>query len=370
MNKVEESFFALLRGGLWEKEVQLLPYGQIDYSEMYRLAEEQSVVGLLAAGMNHVNDIGIPQLDLLKFIGVTLQKEEKNKAMNHFIAVLVEKMRDAGIDTILVKGQGVAQCYERPLWRVCGDVDFFLSDENYEKAKAFLTPMASKVGGEYVREKHLGMTIESWVVELHGRLYCGLSSRIERELDAVWKDTFSSGDVRSWDNNGVQVSLLGIENDAFYIFTHILQHFYKGGIGLRQICDWSRLLWTYRESLNRGLLESRLRKAGLMTEWKAFGAFAVEYLGMPSSAVPFYSEAKCWKRKAMRIQDFILMAGNFGHNRDSSYFKKYPYFIRKCISMGRRVGDLFRHSRLFPLDSIRFFPKMMCDGLQSAARGE
>ena len=221
-----------------------------------------------------------------------------------------------------------------------------------------------------MREKHLRMTIDPWVVELHGHLYSGLSSRIERELDAVLEDTLHGGNVRSWDNNGVQVFQLSVENDAFYVFTHILQHFYKGGIGLRQICDWCRLLWTYRESLNLGLLESRIKNAGLMSEWKAFGAFAVDYLGMEASSVPFYSKASKWASKARKIRDFVLLSGNFGHNRDTSYYSKYPYVIRKCISFGRQIGDLFRHARVFPLDSLRFFPNLFINGVRSAARGE
>lgn len=370
MDKNQQAFFALLRAGLWEKELRLAPYGEIDFSAVLDLAEEQSVVGLLAAGIEHVVD-GKPQKkDVLQFIGRTVQLEQRNQAMNYFIGVLVEKMREAGIYTLLVKGQGVAQCYNRPLWRSCGDVDFFLSNKNYEKAKEFLKRLASSVEEEYVREKHLGMTIDSWVVELHGSLYSGLSSRIDKELDDVFLDSFYRGNVRSWMNDNVQVFELAVENDVFYVFTHILQHFYKGGIGLRQICDWCRLLWTFRVKMDVEKLGRRIHRSGLMTSWKAFGAFAVEYLGMPVEAMPFYSEKKKWKRKASKIRDFVMMSGNFGHNRDNSYFKKYPYLIRKCISFGRRMGDLLRHARIFPLDSLRFFPSMLFNGLRSAARGE
>ena len=59
-------------------------------------------------------------------------------------------MREAGIYTVLVKGQGVGQCYERPLWRSCGDVDLFFDAENYEQAKAFLSPLAVEDGLEEV----------------------------------------------------------------------------------------------------------------------------------------------------------------------------------------------------------------------------
>lgn len=369
-SKVEQAFFAMLRAGLWEIEVRLAPFADLDFQAIFDLAEEQSVVGLLAAGIEHVVDGRPAKKDVLQFIGRTVQLEQKNQAMNYFIGVLVDKMRDAGIKTLLVKGQGIAQSYERPLWRSCGDVDFFLDTENYEKAKAYLIPLAASVEEEYVREKHLGMTIDPWMVELHGSLYCGLSRRIEQELDDVYRDTFANGNVRLWKNGDTEVTMLAVENGVFYVFTHILQHFYKGGIGLRQICDWCRLLWTYRSELDVAKLEVRLHRAGLMTAWMAFGAFAVEYLGMDAAAMPFYSDAAKWKRKARRIRNFVLMSGNFGHNRDQSYFQKYPYLIRKCVSFGRRVGDLTCHATIFPLDSLRFMPRIVINGLRSAAKGE
>ena len=362
----------LIRGGLWGTEVSLSNCEDIDYSSVMQLAEEQSVVGLVTAGLERVEDVKIPQQWSLQFIGSTLQLEQRNRAMNDFVASLMGKMRTAGIYTLLVKGQGIAQCYEKPLWRACGDVDLFLSENNYAKAKELLVPLATSVEEEYVREKHLGMTIDGWVVELHGRLYCGLSSRIERELDDIYVDTFNGGNVRSWNNNGVQVFQLGIENDVFYVFTHILQHFYKEGVGLRQICDWCRLMWTYRDKIDVQKLKSLLKRAGIMSEWKAFYALASKYLGMPNLVNGFgiMVHDSRYDKKADRIMEFVLKAGNMGHNRDMNHFSKYPYLIRKCVSMGRRIGDLINHARIFPLDSLRFFPRIMWNGVRSAIRGE
>lgn len=368
------AFFALVRAGLWEKEARISQFGKVDYDKVMCLAEEQSVVGLVTAGIDHVTDVKVPQEVALQFIGQSLQIEQQNAEMNKFIAKLVGKMRDADIYTLLVKGQGVAQCYEKPLWRACGDVDLFLSDDNYVKAKSFLQPLTSDVENEYVGIKHLGMTIDGWVVELHGTLNVGLSRKINRVLYDIYVDTFNGGNVSSWENKSVQIFMLGVENDIFYVFVHFVNHFYEGGIGLRQICDWCRLLWTHRESLNHGLLESRIRKAGLMSEWRTFGAFAVEYLGMPVSAVPLLNENNIYyeklREKAERIKDYILMSGNFGHNRDMSYFCKYPYVVRKFYSMKMRVGDLINHAWIFPIDSLQFFPRIMWNGIRSAVRGE
>ena len=91
-----------------------MPYGEVDYAEVMRLAQEQAVVGLVTAGLEHVTDVKVPQVWALQFAGQTIQLEQRNKAMNQFIADLISKMREADIYTLLVKGQGIAQCYERP----------------------------------------------------------------------------------------------------------------------------------------------------------------------------------------------------------------------------------------------------------------
>ena len=350
-----QAFFALVRAGLWEHEVQLAPYGEIDFAEVLRLSEEQSVVGLVAAGIEHITD-GKPQKkDVLQFIGRTVQLEQRNQAMNCFIGVMVEKMRDAGIYTVLVKGQGVAQCYERPLWRSCGDVDLFLDEENYRKAKNFLTPLAEHVDGEDVSRLHLGMTIDPWVVELHGTMDTEISSRINRGLAVVQKDVFENDGVRKWKNDSVDVQLPCADNDIFIIFTHFIDHFYVGGVGLRQICDWCRLLWTYRAEIDRDLLEARLKEMGLTEEWKAFAAFAVEYLGMPVEAMPLYEKSEKYRRKAHKICDLVIETGNFGHNKDESYRAKVGRVKSFFITFWRRLKEFVRLTTIFPQHAPRFF---------------
>lgn len=368
-NNTIDAFYALIKAGLWEENVSLASYGTIDFNQIYQLAQEQSVEGLIAAGLEHVNDGKIPQTIVLNLVGSALQLEQRNRAMNQFIGELIIKMRSAGIYTLLVKGQGVAQCYARPLWRACGDVDFYLSEDNFKKAKAYLRPLSTSTEDNH-SGKHEEMTIDSWVVELHGWLRTSISSRLNKVLDEVHRETFYSGNVRSWNNNGVQVFLLSKENDVFYVFAHLLSHFYKGGIGLRQICDWCRLLWTCKDSLDVKLVEHKVRGAGLMTEWKAFGAFAVDYLGMPAEAMPFYSPESKWKKKAERLSAFILEVGNFGHNRDNSYYNKYPYIIRKGYSLGRRMNDLLRHAKVFPIDSFKFLPYVIYVGLKNTYLGD
>lgn len=383
---IEKAFFELIKAGLFpnfaETEAACCPFlMDEDWGTVYRLAEEQSVMGLVADGIGwfkvHDSSFRIPQEWALRFVGQAMLIERQNKAMNAFVAELVERLRERGVEALLMKGQGIAQCYEKPLWRTFGDVDVLLGKDEYTQAKAFLIPLGEMTEPEEVGKKHLALNIDGWTVELHGTLHCGLSRRIDKMLDAVQENAFSgkmsvgrSESARVWKNGDTVVPLLSAENDVLYVFAHILQHFYKGGIGLRQICDWCRLLYTYRETLDYVLLEHWIRKAGLMDEWSAFGNFAVSYLGMPPNVMPLYADSAKWTKKADKISEFILEVGNFGQNRDNSYFQKYLYLVRKCISAWQRMKDLCRHARIFPANSFRFFCGITYNGMVSVMRGE
>ncbi len=169
-HKNVDVFFALIRAGLWEQSVRLLPFEPIDFEALYQLADDQSVVGLVAAGLEHVVDRKVTKPEAVSFLKKVFSLESRNVSMNAFIEKKVLEMRRRGIYALLVKGQGIAQCYERPEWRSSGDIDFFFDEENYAKAKSFYSKEAEISEPEGVFNKHLAMTVDSWTVELHGTL--------------------------------------------------------------------------------------------------------------------------------------------------------------------------------------------------------
>lgn len=364
------TFLSLAKAGLWEEKVLLSTFGEVDWQTVYRLAEEQSVVGLVAAGIEQVKDVVVPPAIALKFASSALRLEQRNTAMNEFVAKLVGKLRSAGIYALLVKGQGIAQCYNRPLWRACGDIDLFLDEPNYQKAKKFLTPLASSVEEENIKDLHYLIYIDNWPIELHGTLRSLLWDRLDKGLDATQATVFGDGKVRTWMNGEMPVMLPAIDEDIVFVFSHILQHFFRGGIGLRQICDWCRLLWTYRADINQELMAMRLKEMDAMTEWKAFAALAVNTLGMPADAMPFYSQDRRWARKADKILAFVLETGNFGHNRDNSYYKTSPYLVRKAISLWRHTKDGLRQFTIFPKHSLIAWGQMLKEGVKAVGRGK
>lgn len=193
MDRNQEAFIEFVRAGLWEdikvngeglkvNDFSTGLFTSVDWREILRLAKEHSVIGLVAAGMEHL-DVRCQKENVrcrpsqevkLQFIGQALRIEQKNLAMNDFVTRLIEKLRKNDIYALLVKGQGIAQCYEKPLWRTPGDVDLLLSEENYRKANELLSSIASSVDEENPYNQHIAMIVEGWSVELHGTLRSGL----------------------------------------------------------------------------------------------------------------------------------------------------------------------------------------------------
>lgn len=370
MDNTQNAFLHLLRAGLWCQDVKLLSFNPVSFNNIYRLAEEHSVVGLITAGLEHVVDISISKEYSLQFIGNALQLEQRNILMNAFIREIIGGMRKKDIYVVLVKGQGVAQCYERPLWRASGDVDLILNETNYNTAKEYFKSLASKVDEEDEKRLHIAYTVGQWIVELHGTMRSGLWRKADKGLDRVQNAIFEERRVRSWINGDIQIFLPDANEDVVYTFSHILQHFYRGGIGLRQVCDWCRLLWVYRESIDSSQLESRIIAMDMMTEWKSFAALAVNCLGMPSNAMPLYDTSVKWKKKAQRVLDVIMSTGNFGMSKDFSYKQNNPLVIRLVISLWRHSVESITRALIFPIDSLKMWAKEMSFAGKAIVKGK
>ena len=128
----QKAFLELVKVGLWGKvdanlNVDLNLNEGLNWDKVYQLAQEQSVQGIVLCGIEELRakglELSVPKVLLLQWIGEVQMIEQRNKEMNAFVANLIEKLRRNDIYAILVKGQGIAQCYEKTLWRSSGDVD-------------------------------------------------------------------------------------------------------------------------------------------------------------------------------------------------------------------------------------------------------
>lgn len=361
-----DAFLSLIRGGLWEQSVTLARYPELDWRIILQLAKDQTVVGLLGAGLEHLSDVKVPVSVAKDCLGLVMGIEMRNRKMNGLLVSQARAFSVNHVTALVLKGQGVAQCYERPLWRQPGDIDWLTDGDGYERGKALLLQNADSPHMEYGDLKHYGMRFGDIEVELHGTTHTDLSRQIDYHLDEMQHQLFENLQFRHWDCSGLQILLPDPNFDAIFIFTHFVHHFYHGGVGLRQICDWTRFLHVFSDKLDRDYLKDHLEIMDLMTEWKAFGSLSVSFLGLDPSKMPFYEPG--YETKAKRIVRYIVRTGAFGHKTGIRQPKYKNYLHRKLVAFIYRARDIIQVFRVFPPQSLKYLLAFGWEGMKKTFR--
>ena len=365
----DSQFFALLRSGLWNEVPERASFaGGADWEALHDLAFRQTVVPLVTDGINRLPKELLPaepeRLD--PFLGDLMATSNRNRVLDAFIPKLFDAL--AGIPVVLVKGQALAQDYPDPERRQPGDIDLLLLPSSYEAAKEILLPKATTVLDEEKEIWHQGMRFRSIEVEIHGCISTLMSRKLDRKLAALLEEQFDGRPFPAVSIGGAEIPVPDADFNAVYIFVHFLQHYWSGGVGLRQLVDWMTFVTVHKRDIHPVVLEVRLKDLGLLRLWKVFTGFAQEYLGCPVEKLPLAAAPDPGKNA--RIWRYLRRCGNFGKNVDRSRGEE-SYLVRKVHSLWRLVvADRLRHFRVFPQESVRFFLGAFGYGLQRLAKGE
>ena len=365
----DSQFFALLRSGLWNEVPERAPFaGGTDWEALHDLAFRQTVTPLVTDGINRLPKELLPaepeRLD--PFLRDLMATANRNRVLDAFVPKLFDAL--AGIPVVLVKGQALAQDYPDPERRQPGDIDLLLLPSSYEAAKDILLPKATTVLDEEKEIWHQGMRFRSVEVEIHGSISTLMSRKLDRKLAALLEEQFDGRPFPAVSIGGAEIPVPDADFNAVYIFVHFLQHYWSGGVGLRQLVDWMTFVSVHKRDIHPVVLEVRLKDLGLLRLWKVFTGFAQEYLGCPVEKLPLAAAPDPGKNA--RIWRYIRRCGNFGKNVDRSRGEE-SYLVRKVHSLWRLVvADRLRHFRVFPQESVRFFLGAFGYGLQRLAKGE
>ena len=168
----------------------------------------------------------------------------------------------------------------------------------------------------------------------------------------------------------MEVRLPGYDFDAIFVFYHAWGHFIRGGIGLRQLCDWTMILQNHAGDIDRRRLEENLRRFGLVKGWKIFGWIAVNRLGLPAEKMPLYDPAV--RPQAQRVLEEVMAGGNFGfYSVANTRTPMYGTGLRHGLGKLRNITGYFLS--LFPLipaeATFLFFNRLYTGTLDHTRRG-
>ena len=370
MTRTRQQFLELLRAGLWgERADESLFREGADWKKILKTAREQAVQSVVMDGIETLPAEAWPPREIIHrmMIDRTINIQ-MHGLLNRTANEVVEALDAAGITSVLLKGQGVAKNYARPESRSCGDIDLYVGEYNFTRAIEVISGMKNdslKVGIEC--DHHVQISLNQVEIELHKKADYMPGTRMNRDFQQ-WTiesidNNFSTGSLPSWNNAGTKVSLAPATFDAFFILHHAVRHMTTGGIGFRQLCDWTMYLHCNHAHIDIDALKSKLERYHMRAIWQEFGILAVRHLGLPIEELPL-APASTDSSKTGQILDQIFISGNFGHaDTNRKYNRKAGYMKRKWRDFSYQSSRLIMLFRLFPQYSAHYFMSWASGGI-------
>ncbi len=361
---VEKVFYCIIKASLWNTPVEI-PNGFSEWGAIMKLAKTQALMGLVGDVLLTRSEIRetLPPKFVERLQEIPMTNVGMHSQMNMTLQLLVLTLRKAGIEPVLLKGQGLSRYYPTPELRQCGDIDIYVGESNYEKAYDAILPIVSEIDdkSKIWNWMHFDAKIGTVMVEVHQKA----DYMSSRKGDKIYRDFMVNGlskDLCPMRFGNVDVMTPNDTYNAFYVFYHLWRHFSTSGVGLRQFCDWACFLHAHVGKLDLPYLKKMLDDLGFMKPWQVFGCFLVKDLGLPENEFPFYN--KKYIGKVDRVREYVMTDGNFGVNVAAGREKSRGYLHGKWVSFKYHILRFFRMFAIFPKHTMLRLRYMLRDGVQ------
>lgn len=321
-------FFELLRVAVGQQDCLSHTPTAYEWRELYGMAEKQAVLGICFHGVErlHGQKQTPPQDLLFEWIGITEYIKQKNVSLDKQCEELQTMLKEVGIRSSVLKGQGIAWYYgELANLRQPGDIDIYV-DCGRDRALQFAHGNGQKnVDWDY---KHLHLKIwDDTEVEMHYHVEVLLNLWKNRKLQKWFKEhetelfTHANANLNAnlnlkantdRTNNTNRFVTPTVEFSVFYILLHIYRHFLYEGVGFRQVIDYYFVLKNLNDNLNvnESYAYKAVREFGMTRFARGLMWVMHEVLGMPREWMLWEPDEK----EGRYILEQVMMGGNFGHH--------------------------------------------------------
>lgn len=279
------------------------------------------------------------------FRSVMLQTMKTNEFLGLF-----QHLQKAGVQALVVKGIVCRNLYPNPDYRMSGDEDVLIPEEEFELChQAMLDygmhPADSTQDIQFEHEVPYGKPGSPIYIELHKCLFPPESTAYG-DLNRFFKNVHDRAIKLSID--GKQVVTMGYTDHLFYLICHAFKHFLHSGFGIRQVCDIVLFANAYGREVNwtKILVQCREIHADLFTA--ALFQIGQKYLTFDPVQSGYPQEWQEIQVDEQLMLDDLLDAGIYG---DGTMSRKHSSNITLNAVSSEKQGKKAGHSvlkTLFP----------------------
>lgn len=236
-----DNFYKLIRIYLGESVEGFPVMGSNQWQELYTLAQQQAVVGIILKSIEQLpNDKRPPRDVLFKWIASTERIKQANQHLNITAPKVESQFKKNNFQSCILKGQGIAHLYPNPELRTPGDIDIWING-NRKEIISFVGKFSKSSHAVY---HHIdGLKVDGVEIETHFTPSYMANPFANRRLQK-WIQSEKGKQFEHSVNlcEGVQVHTPTLAFNRVFILHHIYRHFFYEGIGLRQMIDFYYVL--------------------------------------------------------------------------------------------------------------------------------
>lgn len=226
---------------------------------------------------------------------------------------IYEKMCEAGLRPLVVKGIVCRNLYSKPDCRISADEDVLIRSEEFEKCDAIL------LGEGYQRSdvdvENLPQEVgyrhpqKGVYIELHLALFAeesGAYGHLNKEFDEVFENCICE------EIQGRKIWTLCPTEHLFYLICHSFKHFLHGGFGIRQVCDMIMMAEHYGKQIDWQKIQKDLKRLKMEVYWNALVQIGTDYLGFSYEKAGYPESMREFEVDCNPMLNDLLDSGIYG----------------------------------------------------------
>ncbi|MGI6223307.1 MAG: nucleotidyltransferase family protein [Prevotella sp.] len=344
----QDLFFRFVRFCLGDPSLRAEDFRDMDWEGLWKMANEQSLVGFFFGGMKRLPREMMPESDLLlEWIGQSGRMENRNRAVCEAIGKLNRRLHKDGIKTCLLKGESNALRYPYPLQRKPGDIDLWVlpADGKHlslRQWRQYIMDYVNGLGLSYdLAPHHVGFKMGDIEVELHVTASTLHSSWHNRRLQQWYRKVADEQFAHqvTLPNGSVECAVPYANFDAVFQLSHIFHHLFEGGVSLRIVLDYYYVVMSPEFNVNPEEFAKLLRHLGLYRVAQGMSYVMQTVLHLSADRYPVPADEKAGRK----ILDWMFEGGEFG------FYGKNAKLNASRGTIGKYINDTRRALSLLPV---------------------
>ena len=357
MIDIYNKFFQVLRCAI-NDDIEVPQLSVTEWKQIYGIAQKQSLLAVIFRAFERATPPATDDAEkemfgmlVMEWFGNVRVIERINRNVSANVIKLSEKFAQDKFQSCLLKGQGNGLLYLQPNSRTPGDIDILIRPRKYDlnKRNVIITDVKKTI--EYVRlqyqeAKAIYHHIEypkfnGTEVEVHYRPSFMFNFIFNSRLQEFYAENANEQFHNRTEIADGEIAVPTLEFNKVFLLSHIYNHLFHEGIGLRQLLDYYYVMENDVEhSSDYKALFSYL---GIRNIAGAIMWILTECFGMNQEKVLVPVD----ERRGRFVLNEILQGGNFG-----KYDTRYKFGKGR---LGRNMQRLYRDWRLlqyFPSEAI------------------